>query len=312
MRLPCIYLDGITHRAMRKSLVDNFGEIYITDLHGNYFKKEKSLDNLPDANIFGIRPGVAVGTFVSTLLQGSIRKLYYADIWGSVEEKENVLSREDIFSISSMEIQDIEHKSCLGSLYFFANKSFDNIEEYCLGLSIKEIFPFEEKAYGIKTDRDELFFDFNAQDVLNRIAIFYSKDGLEPPFSETYNIKDSSSYRLLPRRKNTSFDASYISKCLYRPFDQRSLYYNPALISRPAWDVMRHMLVEGNLALSVTRQINGKFAHTFATKNIITDCTLSTDSKERSYLFPLYIFSNTKDFASISQEAIIKRERIPG
>jgi predicted helicase len=306
-----IYLDGITHRLMRKSLVESFGEIHITNLHGSYYKKEVSPNDLSDINIFGIKTGVSVGTFVSNLLQSDNRKLYYSDIWGTVEQKESILSKEDMASISRIEIQDIECKSCLGSLYFFTNKSFANIQEYCKYYSVKEIFNLESKTYGIKTDRDEMFFGFDKQEILDRVKIFYSEDGLKEPFSKKYNIKDSSSYRLLPRRQNTSFDESYAHQCIYRPFDQRWLYYNPKLISRPAWDIMRHMLLENNLGISITRQINGEFGHVFATENMITDCTLSSESKERSYLFPLYIFPNIKDFQSLSQETLIKREKIP-
>jgi len=304
------YLDGITHRVMRKSLVESFEEIHITNLHGNYFTKEKPPDGLIDTNIFGIKLGVAVGTFVAKLLQKGTCRLHYSDIWGSLEQKETILSREDLLSLPSTQIEDIEYNSCLGSLYYFSNKSFANIEEYCKGSSIKEIFTLQKKTYGIKTDRDNLFFDFNKQKLLEKIKIFYSSDGVKPPFSEFYNIENSSSYRLLTRRQNTSFDEAYVNTCLYRPFDRRWLYYDPNLISRPAWDVMRHTLVEDNLCLAITRQINGNFAHAIITENMITDCTLSTEGKERSYLFPLYVSNNTGNSASIQQMSITGVEKI--
>ena len=36
------YIDGITHRQMRKHLLETFDDIYILDLHGNSKKKGKS------------------------------------------------------------------------------------------------------------------------------------------------------------------------------------------------------------------------------------------------------------------------------
>jgi len=38
------YLDGITHRQMRKHLSETFDKIYIYDLHGNARKKETAPD----------------------------------------------------------------------------------------------------------------------------------------------------------------------------------------------------------------------------------------------------------------------------
>ncbi|GFE72122.1 type ISP restriction/modification enzyme [Chroococcus sp. FPU101] len=306
-----VYLDGITHRVMRKSLLQSFEEIHITDLHGNFYKKEKSPNGLLDSNIFGIRTGVAIGTFIRKPIRESKVKLSYVGLLGTLKEKEAKLSSETTSSILSVNIDDIEFNSCLGSLYFYTNKSFKNIEEYCQGHSIKEIFSAESKAYGIKTDRDELFFDLDSNSLSEKIKVFYTDKGLKPPFSEKYNVKDSSSYRLLPRRQNTSFDDLYIHTCLYRPFDERWLYYNPYLVSRPAWDVMRHMLLEDNLSLATTRQINGEFTHVTATSALITDCTLSSESKERSYLFPLYVYTNLQNYEAIFHNSLLEREKIP-
>ena len=33
------YIDGITHKLMRKSIIDTFDEIYILNLHGNKRKR---------------------------------------------------------------------------------------------------------------------------------------------------------------------------------------------------------------------------------------------------------------------------------
>ncbi len=45
------YIDGVTHRQMRKSLVDFFNEIYILNLHGNSKRKEKCPDGSSDENV---------------------------------------------------------------------------------------------------------------------------------------------------------------------------------------------------------------------------------------------------------------------
>jgi predicted helicase len=54
------YLDNITFRGMRQSLMNSFDEIYILDLHGNSNKREISPDGTKDENVFDIMQGVSI------------------------------------------------------------------------------------------------------------------------------------------------------------------------------------------------------------------------------------------------------------
>ena len=58
------YLDNPTFRGMRYSLLQDFDEIYILDLHGNAKKKETAPDGSVDKNVFDIQQGVAIGIFI--------------------------------------------------------------------------------------------------------------------------------------------------------------------------------------------------------------------------------------------------------
>ena len=58
------YLDNPTFRGMRQSLLQDFDEIYILDLHGNSKKKETAPDGSVDKNVFDIQQGVAIGIFI--------------------------------------------------------------------------------------------------------------------------------------------------------------------------------------------------------------------------------------------------------
>jgi predicted helicase len=60
------FIDGITHRQMRKHLLESFDKIYILDLHGNAKKKEVCPDGSPDQNVFDIMQGVSINIFVKT------------------------------------------------------------------------------------------------------------------------------------------------------------------------------------------------------------------------------------------------------
>ncbi|WP_246990221.1 hypothetical protein [Borrelia parkeri] len=58
------FLDNIIFRGMRYHLLQTFDEIYITNLHGNLRKKEKTDDGSNDENIFDIQTGVAISIFI--------------------------------------------------------------------------------------------------------------------------------------------------------------------------------------------------------------------------------------------------------
>lgn len=60
------FIDGITHRQMRKHLLQSFDQVYILDLHGNAKKKEVCPDGSSDQNVFDIMQGVSINIFVKT------------------------------------------------------------------------------------------------------------------------------------------------------------------------------------------------------------------------------------------------------
>ena len=59
-----VYLDGLTHRRMRESLLETFDEIYVLNLHGSAKKQETAPDGTKDENVFDIMVGVAIALFV--------------------------------------------------------------------------------------------------------------------------------------------------------------------------------------------------------------------------------------------------------
>ncbi|MBP6921337.1 N-6 DNA methylase [Candidatus Gracilibacteria bacterium] len=54
------FIDGITHRQMRKHLMETFDHIYIVDLHGSSKKKETAPDGGKDENVFDIQQGTSI------------------------------------------------------------------------------------------------------------------------------------------------------------------------------------------------------------------------------------------------------------
>lgn len=276
------YLDGITHRQMRKHLLDTFDKIYIYDLHGNVKKNEKTPDGGKDENVFDIQQGVAISLMLKKMnSQKKLAQVFYQDIYGKRNDKYQKLWKSDVSTVQWKKIKPIE------PFYFFVERSSAQSIDGSKYFNVTDLF----KTYGngIGTDRDHLFYSQQRDELKKRIKTLYLKNELTTAFIEEYNIRNSSSYNLLNRLEKSEFDEKFIHKCLYRPFDVRYLYYNPKLTSRPAHKIMKH-LYENNIALLVTRQLSTEqFKHTFITSMIVDRDPLSVATRERTQVFPIYI-----------------------
>jgi predicted helicase len=267
-----VFLDGLTHRNMRGSLLQSFGKLWCLNLHGSTKRLEATPDGSTDENVFDILVGVGISLF-ARWLNNVNRQVVYADSWGTREMKYAALGRE---SVSKTKWNAIEPSP---PNFFLVRKLTTGSDEYDGFDHLRDVF--EVFGNGIGTDRDDLFYGFEREEVAARIRTFYSARRLKKPFTEQYRVQNSSSYPLLSRRAMTRFTESKIQRCLYRPFDSRWLYYDPKLTSRPAYEVMQHL--PENLALLVTRQVaTTEFRHTFVTSTIIDRDPLSLVTRDLS------------------------------
>ncbi|MDY0267759.1 type ISP restriction/modification enzyme [Trichloromonas sp.] len=285
------WLDGLTHRRMRQSLMETFDDIYVLDLHGNSKKKEVAPDGGKDENVFDIQQGVAISIFVKRNVTGKGESrpctVRHAELWGRRGDKYEQLGELDSQTTPWQELKP------LAPHYFFVPKRFDSVE-YEKWWSLKDIF--QVCGSGVKTDRDELFIDLDRHTLEQRIQDFLGPKGLEPAFRERYRVEDSSSYDLLARRGKASYHGDRIQPFLYRPFDLRWLYYSPGLTSRPAWEVMRHMRDRENLGLLVSRQVVNEFRHVFVGNGLPNINAIDTAGRFGSGPFiPLYLYPETEE-----------------
>lgn len=95
------FLEGITHRQMRKHLLETFDTIYILDLHGSAKKKEKALDSSKDENVFDIQQGVSISIFIrKNADKNTLGSVYHAEFYGVREEKFKSLSESNLQNIN--------------------------------------------------------------------------------------------------------------------------------------------------------------------------------------------------------------------
>ncbi len=285
------FIDGITHRQMRKHLLETFDEIYILDLHGNSKKKEAALDGSKDENVFDIMQGVSINIFVKKALSSKeLADVYHYDLYGKREAKYNFLNNSEMVSV---EWEKLEYRE---PYYFFVPKDFELEKVYKTFINTEELFVIHNS--GVKTDRDSLFVDFDKNSLEWRMQKLLNTD-YDSTFIKKYNIKDSSSYKLTTVIQNKVFNNTYTTQYDFRPFDKRYIYYDVDLISRPATKVMNVMRLQ-NIALLLPRQAITNKLGIFIT-DLICDVNFTGSAGQygAGLVFPLYLYSDEK---SLTQE----------
>lgn len=248
------FLDGIIHRQMRKSLLEEFDKIYILNLHGNSRRKEVAPDGTPDENVFDIMQGVSINIFVKT---GKKKKdteasVFYHDVYGSREKKYNLLSDASILSEDWQQVTPSE------PFYFFVPKDFNLLEQYEKGFSLDKLFL--TSTTGIKSSKDDVVVCSTyeqgrllVEDLLNLDTEDFRKRHSTGDDSDGWSVNVAKEDVIFA--KNRGFFS--IVPILYRPFDTQFVPYTGktnGIVSRPRFKTMRHMLYPKNRALIIGRQ----------------------------------------------------------
>ncbi len=278
------FIDGIIHRQMRKFLLESFDKIYILDLHGNAKKKETAPDGSPDQNVFDIMQGVSINIFIKTGKKDKkqLSDVFHFNLQGKREFKYETLLNS---SVKGVDWVKLETKA---PDFYFVKKDFDVFETYCKGFSVKSIF--ETISSGVKTHRDHFVIDYDIKGLSNRMETFYNHTNSEVELRMKFNLEDTQGWSMVDARKGT-YDKSFIYKMLYRPFDQRYIYYNQKLIDRGRESVMKHLQYRNNFALILVTQSQAANLDYFDCI-YITNTMADTNMFRRGgpSVFPLYLY----------------------
>lgn len=294
------FIDGITHREMRKNLLESFDKIYILDLHGNAKKKEVCKDGSPDQNVFDIMQGVSINIFIKTGKKkaNELGKVFHLDLQGKRDLKYDFLNQNKINFLKWNAIQFIE------PYYFFVPKDFSLNDEYEKGFITNKLFL--QSGSGLITDRDSLFFDENKDNLIARMKILLSNN-YDKAFEEKYRVVDSSGYNLTSRIKKFNFDLNCIKECNYRPFEKKYVYYQIGLTSRPGYDNFKHVIDKKNICLLVKRQFNGQnFSHVLISDKL-NEVRFIENAFAHANVLPLYLYPENTGQLTLDQNT----ERTP-
>jgi predicted helicase len=298
------FIDGLTHRQMRKHLLETFDDIYIFDLHGSSKKKEKAPDGGKDENIFDIQQGVAISIFVRKVgIKKGFGTVYHSELYGGREAKFDALNKSDLKTVKWNKLIYAKPH------YFFVPKNFKENQIYENGFKVDELFGV--KSSGSESAKDDFIVKFSEKEILdlkNYIEVHSDKE-----LTDEFNLKEEK----VKQVKNDYINIlGNYTKLLYRPFDTRYTLYSAnsqGLWWRPKFEVMKH-LTNGNLALLTCRQQTSfDFQHVFIADTIVERCAVSLQTGEVSYVFPLYIYTNDgARISNLKQEIVEDIEKIVG
>jgi len=209
-------------------------------------------------------------------------RVYHAELWGRREAKYGWLDSHDVKNTPWQEI----HPS--SGLYLFVPRDEAALERYNRFVPVTDIFPVH--SVGIVTSRDRFVIDFDRDALDRHIRQFLDPALPDELVRQTFRLKDKQGWSLGEARRAVRADPEWQSKivrCLYRPFDVRWLFYHRAVVERGREEVMRHLLMKGNLALIVPRQHKGDFG-AFVTACPGTHKTVAV--YDINYYFPLLLY----------------------
>lgn len=304
------FIDGITHRQMRKHLLKTFNNVYIFNLHGSLKKREKTPEGGKDENVFDIQQGVSINIFVrKNKNESELGNVYYSEIFGKREDKFKILNELDI---QKVKWQKLNYSS---PYYFFVPKDFGTNNKYEKGFKINELF--RTYSSGIKFRKDNLLvkkhFDRNNVEQLledmNNLdsSSLYSK----------YDFNDTTDWKLNEKKKLFQHgDVENIQPVQYRPFDIRYTYYPLDRISEiiSRGDSRRSLmknLLKKNFTLIASRQYGGgEHFICFCTKYITE---ISSQPYAPYTLFPLYLYiDDGSKTSNLKKEIVDEIEKVVG
>ena len=314
------YLDNITFRGMREQLRATFPRIAVLDLHGSAKKKERAPNGQPDENVFGIESGIAVGMLRKPLLplEPSVE---FSELWGTRDHKLSTLTHG---------VEQWRKLAPVAPYHFFTpflNKSgLDQLAgEYEHGVPLTDVMPVNSTV--AVTARDSFIVAFERDELLGRMAMFrdltISDDHIRARFfsksrSTRYAAGDTRGWKLNAARRRMADDPAWqrhARPCLYRPFDQRWIYWADWMVDWPRTEVNQHLTAVDNLALIARRQMLPTRPCNFfwVSRTIPIDGVIRSDNRGSESAFPLFLMTGAADVrlpAGLAKVAVDSEHRL--
>lgn len=279
------FLENPTLRGMRWSLVQDNAKINVLDLHGNAARKEVGQGGERDENVFDITQGVAI-TLLCSKLSKSECEVNRVDLLGTRERKYDLLSSRSFTGIGPSLCDPAS------PFFLFAVQSSTVRDEFYSYDSIVDIMPLN--STGVKTHRDEYCIDFDYEALQKRIEELKDEKVSDSTIRQKYGLPDTYGWDLRTCRKRLRNDKNWrglFTKIVYRPFDERDIFYSPYLVELPRFEVMKNLVGRKNIGLIFMRQVavQQDYSHFGVSKHPVDNRAFYSNRGTMS-LAPLFVF----------------------
>lgn len=278
------FIDGVTHRQMRRHLKGVFDEIYIIDLHGD----SKRDDGENEENVFSeIQQGVSINILIKYSNESSEAVIKHFDLPGKRKEKFDFLNSNNIESLDWTEVASKE------PYHYFVPKNFEGQDDYENGFSIKSLF--KERSTGIETQNDSYLVSSDKETLLRNIRAL---------------INDEKS-KAHGRLSDKDIDQERVVSFLHKTFDFRYTYLDSRVLGRSRLPFMENMNKD-NVALLGSRQFTVKEEPGVLVCNSPAGHK-SFSANDKTIIFPLYVYhEDGSKVSNLDEEISIKFKTLVG
>jgi predicted helicase len=293
------WIDNPTFKGMRRSLMTTFQQIYVPDLHGSAKKKDNVPFGTEDQNVFDIEQGVAISLFVKCA--NAETGVWHANLWGRRIDKYLFTAEATRKSISWSPLRPSE------PLWLFKPYDADAAALYQQLWSLRDILsPMGDPAPGFVTTLDEFAISFTAEEARQKVSKLLGTHS-EAEARRQFRLCTQAQWSY-ERAKAELPKVDLISATrpiAYRPFDKRWTVWNRNVAVHRRERVMAHMR-PGNIAIDVCRVVSGEWRHALAIDLPPDDSFVSNRTKERGFVFPLFI-GELENFGAAFREFVDSR-----
>jgi len=294
------YLDNVTFRGIRSSLMNTFDEIYILDLHGNINKQEVCPDGTPDENIFKkIKQGTSICFFIKYKNKSTKKTgIYHCELWG----KREIFSQEKLIDgkyhwLNENHIQSTSWEliNTLKPFYFFKPFAIEMQKEYFAYRALTEIiFAEDKKVTGFQSHREHFAIDFDKKELTKRFQELRENKLSNQEYAQKYQVTEN--WNIEDKRKIIRNDDKWeekISLCSYRALDNRYCYFDNVAMDRPRKEFLDHVFQKDNLCLNTVRQTKREnWQHCLVSQ--FPSSSIFLEVKDGTTAIPLYLYPTEK------------------
>ena len=142
---------------------------------------------------------------------------------------------------------------------------------------------------------DSFIIEENLTVLKKRLNLFIENEMNEEFLNREFGLGKNYAEWISKNKSSIKLEDSKFTKIAYRLFDDRYTYFDNKLLWRWRVDVMQHFLKGDNIGIDLCRQIvSDGYSHIFVTNKIVDDSFVSNKSRERGYVYPLYLYPETK------------------